>query len=164
MAIYLPSTSKFWTPPTEDSLILQLTAVLVPQKTTEIQSYNQFLELLSDRLDWMIRETLEQENLSEEELYQQILNTLSRGEMYQLVMPEMDESTLAWAEALTTSNTEFQEAMLLLRPSDWTEGVTLFDFPAQPMTGNRLEMVQTLIQETSLEEWLNRMITICRNL
>lgn len=119
MAIYLPSTSKFWTPPTEDSLILQLTAVLIPQKVTEIQSYNQYLELLSDRLDWMIRETLEQENLSEEELYQQILNTLSQGEMYQLVMPEMDESTLAWAEALTTSNTELQEAMLFLHPSDW---------------------------------------------
>lgn len=164
MAIYLLSTSKFWTPPTEDLLILQLTAVLVPQKMTEIQTFNQYLELLSDRLDWLMRETLEQENLSQEELYQQILNMLNQGEMYQLVMPEMDESTLAWAEALTTNSTELQEAMLFLRPSDWREGVTLFDFPAQPMTGNRLEAVQTLIQETSLEEWLNRMITVCRNL
>jgi len=162
MPLYL-ETQTVWQPTTEDSATMQVAAILVPPAQESIQRWQHYLNLLMQRVDWMI-----QQEASQEAAWELMRNAVRRAQLDAIQLPqtagldadELPDST-AWAEAMTLHNLEFQELLQAVKPLDATD--YLFNFPS-PTTSETaaVEQVQSVIQTTTLSEWLELMVDLCR--
>ena len=122
-----------------------------------------YLNLLMQRVDWMI-----QQEASQEAAWELMRNAVRRAQLDAIQLPQtaglepdaLPDST-AWAEAMTLHNLEFQEMLQAVKPLDAKD--YLFNFPS-PTTSETaaVEQVQSVIQTTTLSEWLELMVDLCQ--
>ncbi len=151
---------RVWAPPIEDFLTQQLTAVKGLENQQQIHEVVEYLNLLADRVAWMIREWVNQDvGRTEQDAFQLIATHLHQGKMMSLWLPSLADSIEVWAENLTLYNAYLHEALLMLCIQNPTRTV-LFDFPVQ-LTQEREDLIK-VIQETDLEAWLTQLVNVCK--
>lgn len=162
MSLYL-ETQTVWQTATEDSATMQVAAILVPNELKSIDRWEQYLELLVERVDWLIRQEESQEaawNLMRDAVRRAQLDGIQLPQTAELEPDELPGS-IAWAWAMTRFNFKFQEMLGLTKPLD-AKGY-LFEFP-QPTTSTpeQVAAVEDVIQTTTLSDWLEVMIDLSR--
>jgi hypothetical protein len=141
-----------WLPLTQDSTVRQLTAVLT-RSGKPLQRIEDYINLLMLRLDWMMQQNDPQTSRT------QMQQAVNQGQLYQIDLPPIDAPNMEWAQALTIYNFEFQERLMFLHPEDLIEDQNLLEFPLEPIPTT--QKVKKLIRETTLNEWLERMVAVC---
>jgi hypothetical protein len=122
-------------------------AVLAPEQKTEIQSYQDYQGLLTDRIAWMIQQWMEDSGMPMEEVAQMIRRRLERDGVAETISPSsyQGETPESWANALANSSR---------MKRIWTTEITP-DYPI-PMTQgeeSRQDVIET-VEEQTLEDWL----------
>lgn len=141
MQLYFDSP-KVWTPPPDQPLSEVLTAVQIPISQSTIATWDEYLDLLAQRVEWMIQQETDLDRacrtihryLNEAGMDHQIWN-----------LPDPNEEPINWATAITLQNPELRVRMSMR--STW-------DFPLQSIESPE---VLELIRQTSLETWLQAM-------
>jgi hypothetical protein len=154
--------AKVWMPETENSTLLQLTAVLVPEAQTEIPSQSSYLDRLMDRVDWMIQRWMQEQEIAQAETCLMIQSLVNQSQLA-IALPSLEESTLGWAQALTVTNFPLQETMEYLHRVE-RQQEPLMRFPSPLRTeAETIALAMTTIEQTHLEAWLELMLNLCVN-
>jgi len=140
-----------WLPLTQDSTIRQLTAVL-SRSGKPLQRMDDYMNQLMRRLEWMMQD-------DSQTAQTQMRQAVVQAQLYQIELPPMDAPNLEWAQALTIHNFELQERLVFLHPNDLIEEQNLLEFPLETISAT--PKIKKLIRETTLDEWLERMVAVC---
>lgn len=141
MQLYFDSP-RVWTPPPDQPLSQVLAAIQVPAHQSTIATWDEYLELLAQRVEWMIQQKADltqacrmiHRYLNEAGMDHQIWN-----------LPDPNEEPIDWATAITLANSELRMRMSMR--STW-------DFPLIAIESPE---VLEIIRQTSLETWLQAM-------
>ena len=150
MNLYM-NTTKAWMRTSSECgvpMTEMLSAVLVPQNQSEIPYFYDYLELLAQRIEWMIKLFSNQKVALELIEHYVDMGGMSHALSSQL---QADSSPWQWASALTEGNAYFQDKL------NWTLETR---FPV-PVSENP-QAIET-VRETSLESWLQIMAAQSRS-
>jgi len=141
MQLYFDSP-KVWTPPPDQPLSQVLAAIQVPTYQSTIANWDEYLELLAQRVNWMIQQEPDLDQACR--LIHHYLN--EAGMDHQIWnLPDPQEEPIDWAAAITLGNPELRIRMSMR--STW-------DFPLIAIESPE---VLDIIRQTSLEAWLQAM-------
>ena len=120
--------------------------VIAPQGHNQIQSYEEYQDLLANRVNWMIQQWMTDQLVEMPEVHQMLTGMLNDAEIPQFYTPNQEEATpLVWARALVESPWMSSHWTLEIQP----------EYPI-PMESDPAEQdwIITAIQEQTLEEWV----------
>jgi hypothetical protein len=151
MTLYLLNDKSIaWMPPSSTGMVGTWGAVLVPSQQEIILNRSQYLELLALRVEWLLQEWMDAEELTPKQALNLLRKYLDDRQVNSaaILPPQLNDSApLNWAKALTVENQELWEKFCLQTESN---------FPIQPNQSDpaEQELALGLIEEISLEEWL----------
>lgn len=133
---------KIWSPPPDQALSAVLAAVQVPITQFQIENWEEYLERLANRVEWMI-----QQEADLNQACRMIHRYLNEAHMDHQIwnLPDPEEDPQQWAEAITIHNPELRLRMSMRMT---------WDFPL--VTIDNPEIIQR-IQDTPLEVWLQHL-------
>ena len=123
-------------------------AVIAPQNQTAIAHYQDYQSLLAARITWMIRQWIEDQQISLKQVDSMIRRQVMKDQVPDFAMPPPGQATPeSWGQAIAQS--PWMTTIWTLEVAPEPE-----DYPLAMIQGeNRQEAIAT-IEEQTLEEWL----------